>query len=69
MRADIIQTRERLGLSQREAAKALGISQGYLSRVEAGVHSPRLHLEAAIRSWIADNSNSPSDRRGIKGGR
>lgn len=58
MRIDIIRARERQGLSQTEAAKALGVSQGYLSRVEAGVHTPRKHLEAAIQTWITDSSLS-----------
>jgi len=37
---DILEFRKALGLSQRQAAKMLGITHGYLSRITRGLQRP-----------------------------
>jgi len=40
--------RERVGISQRELARLSGVSQGYISDLEAGKKDPRLSQAAKL---------------------
>lgn len=48
--------RKKVGLNQRDAAKAIGITQGYLSLLENG-HRPNVSLEVLHRLYILYQSH------------
>lgn len=47
--------RQRHGLSQSQAAEQLGVTQGYLSKLEAGYAKPTKALRERIQSWLAQD--------------
>lgn len=52
--------REQKGHTLRQAAKILGVSAGYLCRIENGEKSPGLALSVAIQSY-SDGQIRPED--------
>ena len=42
------------GLSQQTAADALGIRQGYYSKLERGIAQPSTKLKKRLDAWLAD---------------
>jgi transcriptional regulator with XRE-family HTH domain len=54
-RAFLISKRKALGMSQRDVAKALGISQSYYAHIERGSRDPGFRLAIKIADFFSFN--------------
>lgn len=54
---DLAAFREASGLTQADLAERLGISQGHLSKIEAGRHRPGIHLRERLRRLTEADSD------------
>lgn len=51
-RTELISTREALGMTQRDVATAVGITESYYGMIESGVRTPRLELGLKIAALL-----------------
>lgn len=54
--------RRKLKLSQKDVAKELNVSRGYVSNIERGVRKPSIMVKLAIQYLFAKNSYKPEPR-------
>ena len=60
----LIRQRTTMGLSQKEAARAIGVDQGTLARWERGEREPHAaHTEAVERFLVGKDQQQPAERR------